>query len=409
MRILVVTQYYYPEVFKSTDLAENLVKRGHQVTVLTGLPNYPTGKIFKGYGYFKRNKKIINGVRIVRTWIISRGNGGKLGLILNYVSWPLFASARAITLGIRHKYDVIIVHAPSPLSQFIPALLVKKMQRIPIYFWVLDLWPEAIKYAGGINNKFVLRIISGMMAYFYTQSHTILIGSKGFHGKICESGNYHQKIVYFPNWSENSIVEGDRNHKNVPDLPLGFNILFAGNLGESQGLESVILAISKLKQFAHINLILVGDGRAKSDLIDLVEELGLTLNVKFYGKFPIECMTAFFTKADCLLISLRDEPIFSLTVPAKLQAYMSAGKPILGMLNGEGNKLIIDSKSGLVVNAGDYTGLSQNMIRLFQMDETNRQLFGKNGKDYYDKFFSSKICFERLDNLLTESCDVHTN
>ena len=108
MRILVVTQYYYPEVFKSTDLAENLVKRGHQVTVLTGLPNYPTGKIFKGYGYFKRNKKIINGVRIVRTWIISRGNGGKLGLILNYVSWPLFASARAITLGIRHKYDVII-------------------------------------------------------------------------------------------------------------------------------------------------------------------------------------------------------------------------------------------------------------------------------------------------------------
>ena len=157
MRILIVTQYFYPENFKSNDLAFELQKRNHNVTVLTGIPNYPEGKIYENYGFLKKRKEIINGVKVYRSLIIPRGNASGINLFINYYSFAFFGSIKAFFLGLKNKYDAIIVHEPSPITQFYPALLINKIWRTPIYFWVMDLWPETLSIAGGIHNKLVLK------------------------------------------------------------------------------------------------------------------------------------------------------------------------------------------------------------------------------------------------------------
>ena len=218
MRVLLVTQYFYPENFKSNDIALELTKRGHEVTVLTGLPNYPEGKIHEKYGFFKRTKENYQGFKVIRTWLVPRGKGGGIRLFLNYFSWAFFASVRAFFLSFQKKFDVILVHEPSPITQGFPAIVVKKIQKIPLHFWVLDLWPESLTSAGGINNKYVLSFFTKMVKYIYNNSDKILISSKGFKESILTKGDYNAKLVSFPNWAEDSILKGNSNYP-IPDLP----------------------------------------------------------------------------------------------------------------------------------------------------------------------------------------------
>ena len=202
MKILLVTQYFYPENFKSNDIAFELAKRGYDVTVLTGLPNYPKGKIYKGYGIFKKRKETVNGVKIIRTLVIPRGKGGGMMLALNYISWAVIASFRAFFLALNKKFDTVIVHETSPITQGFPALVIKKIQSIPIYFWVLDLWPESLQSAGGINNRYVLDFFTAVTRLMYRKSDKILISSRGFRQSILEKGDFADKLIYFPNWAE---------------------------------------------------------------------------------------------------------------------------------------------------------------------------------------------------------------
>ena len=241
MKILIVTQYYFPENFKSNDLSFELQKRGHDVTVLTGLPNYPEGKLFEGYGIFKNRKQLINGVKVIRSLLLLRGKGGGIRLFLNYFSFAFFASLKAFFLNFSNKYDAIIVHEPSPITQFYPALLLKKLQNVPVYFWVMDLWPESLEVAGGVKNKFVLQFFKNMVIRFYENSEKILITSNGFRKSILEKGDFADKLEYFPNWAEDAISEGNVNFL-IPELPIGFKIMFAGNVGEAQDLEAIMEA-----------------------------------------------------------------------------------------------------------------------------------------------------------------------
>lgn len=399
MKILLVTQYFFPENFKSNDIAFELSKKGHDVTVLTGLPNYPEGKIHHSYGFFKRRNEIINGVKVIRTLLIPRGKGGGIRLFLNYFSWAFFASVRALTLSFQKKFDVILVHEPSPITQGFPAIVVKKIQRIPLHFWVLDLWPESLTSAGGINNKIVLSFFTRMVKYIYNNSDKILISSKGFKESILTKGNYEEKLVYFPNWAEDSILNGNSDYV-IPELPNGFKVLFAGNIGVAQDVDSIIKAALILKEKLDIHFIFVGDGRSKKQLEDFVYENKLNNTVHFLGRFPIDAMKTFFTKSDVLLVSLKDELIFNLTVPAKLQAYLCTQKPILGMLNGEGASLINEANCGFSVNAGDSNGLAKQIIRLYEMDKQEQDILGQNGFKYFEENFTMTKCINNLESIL---------
>ncbi|WP_289663026.1 glycosyltransferase family 4 protein [Flavobacterium panacagri] len=399
MKILLVTQYFFPENFKSNDIAFELVKRGHDVTVLTGLPNYPEGKIYTGYGFFKKRSETINGVKVVRALLIPRGKGGGVRLFLNYFSWAFFASIRALFLTFRDKFDVVFVHEPSPITQGFPAIVIKKIQKIPLYFWVLDLWPESLTSAGGVKNKTILSFFTGMVKYIYNNSDKILISSKGFKESILTKGNYEEKLIYFPNWAEDSILKGDSNYP-IPELPKGFKILFAGNIGVAQDVNSIVKAALILKEKLDIHFVFVGDGRSKQELEDFVIVNDLSKTVHFLGRFPIEAMKTFFTKSDVLLVSLKDELIFNLTVPAKLQAYLCTEKPILGILNGEGAELIDEANCGFSTNAGNYEGLAKEIVKMYELSEEQRSILGQNGFKYFEENFTMTKCINNLELIL---------
>lgn len=399
MNVLLVTQYFYPENFKSNDIAFELVKRGHNVTVLTGLPNYPEGKIYSGYSIFKKRKENINGATIIRALLISRGNGSGFRLFLNYFSWAFFASVKAFFLSFSYKFDAVIVHEPSPVTQGFPAIVVKWIQKIPIYFWVLDLWPESLVAAGGIKNKLVLRIFTRIVKVLYNNSDKILISSKGFKKSILEKGNYSDKLIYYPNWAEDIISKGNTGYQ-IPELPVGFKIMFAGNIGESQDMEHFMLAALELKKYTDIKFILIGDGRFKTFVEDFIEVNDLKENIYLMGRFPVESMASFFEKADGLLVSLKDELIFNLTVPAKIQAYMSAAKPIVAMINGEGADLIEEAKCGFSAPAGDNKKLAQIILDLYNLNKEQRVNMGLMGYKYYAEHFKMDNCINNLIGIL---------
>lgn len=399
MKILLVTQYFYPENFKSNDIALELTKRGHEVTVLTGLPNYPEGKIHENYGFVKRTKENYQGVNVIRTWLIPRGKGGGIRLFLNYFSWAFFASIRAFLLSFQKKFDVILVHEPSPITQGFPAIVVKKIQKIPLHFWVLDLWPESLTSAGGVKNKYVLSVFKNMVKYIYNNSDKILISSKGFKESILAKGDYNKKLIYFPNWAEDSILKGSSNY-NIPELPEGFRIIFAGNIGVAQDVDSIVQSALLLKENKDIHFIFVGDGRSKASLEAFVLQNSLNETVHFLGRFPIDAMKTFFYQADALLVSLKDELIFNVTVPAKLQAYLCSQKPILGMLNGEGATMINDANCGLSVNAGDSNELAKKILELYEMSNEERNILGGNGFKYFEENFTMSRCIDNLESIL---------
>ncbi|PZR09010.1 MAG: glycosyltransferase WbuB [Flavobacterium psychrophilum] len=401
MKVLLVTQYFYPENFKSNDIAFELKKRGHEVTVLTGLPNYPSGKLFPGYGFFGKRKEIIDGVTVIRASLFLRGKGGGIRLFLNYFSWAYFASVRAFFLGLTKKYDAVIVHEPSPITQGFPAIVYKKLRKVPVYFWVLDLWPESLESAGGIKNKYVLGFFKRMVQYIYNNSDKILISSKGFATSILEKGKYQDKLVYFPNWAEDAVSAGESNYP-IPALPDGFKVMFAGNIGVAQDIEAIMNAALELKANKDIHFVIVGDGRSKEWAAKFAEQNGLTETVHFVGRFPIEAMKTFFDNADALLVTLKDEPIFNVTVPAKMQAYLSVGKPILSMLNGEGSEIIKESASGLTANAGDYKQLSKNILELYAADTVVKQKMGESAKEYYNANFKLDVCISNLENIIAK-------
>ncbi|CAM3032000.1 glycosyltransferase WbuB [Chryseobacterium flavum] len=399
MNVLIITQYFYPENFKSNDLAFELKKKGHNVTVLTGLPNYPEGKIFEGYGVFKNRKQVVNGVRVVRSLLLPRGKGGGLRLFINYYSFAFFASVKAFFMGLNDKYDAIIVHEPSPITQYYPALLMNKLWKIPVYFWVMDLWPESLSIAGGVKNKWILNYYEGVIKRFYKNSEKILITSQGFRKSINQKGNFDDKIVYFPNWAEDTISEGNKNFP-IPPLPEGFKVMFAGNIGEAQDLESIMKAALELKDKKEIKFILVGDGRKMPYVKEFIDEHRLQETVFTMGRFPVEAMSSFFDKADVMLVTLKDDPIFNLTVPAKLQAYMSASKPIIAMLNGEGADNVLDADCGFTVSAGDHKSLAKTILETSALSQETLNQLGQNSRKYYENNFRLSTCISNLENII---------
>lgn len=401
MKVMLVSQYFYPEQFKCNDVAFDLVKRGYEVTVATGIPNYPDGKFFNGYGIFKKRKEKINGVNVIRIPLVPRGKGRGFEIAINGFSWALIASVWAFFHALRNKYDYVLVHESSPVTQAFPATVIKKMQRIPFYFWVLDLWPESLTSAGGVTNKYVLGFFTSMVRFLYKQSDKILISSKGFKHSICAKGNFADKMIYFPNWAED-VIDTDLASYEIPQLPDGFKVMFAGNIGEAQDFEHILAAAHKLKDNKEIKWIILGSGRKKEWVINYIKENGLQDTVHLMGSYPVDAMPAFFSKADVMLVSLKDELIFNLTVPAKLQAYMAAGKPVVAMLNGDAAQLVDEAKCGLASSAGNSDGLVHNILQLKDMNKDELTSLGMNGREFYKKYFDKTRCIDHLCELLSK-------
>lgn len=399
MKILFVSQYFYPENFKGNDIVFDFVKKGYDVTVLTGKPNYPQGKFFEGYSFFNKRKETIQGANIIRVPLFPRRNGKGIALALNYFSF-IFFSYWAVLFRVKAKYDAIFVQQLSPVTMALPGLWIKKRQKIPLILWVLDLWPESVTATSNIKEGKIINFLEKLVKKIYAKSDVILTSSKFFKESIlekCEDKN--KRIEYFPNWAEDIFVK-EKEAIQVPKLPKGFNIMFAGNIGESQGFESILEA-AKLTKDENINWILVGDGRKVSWIKKEIADRNIT-NVYLMGRHSLASMPDFFKKADAMLVSLKDEPIFALTVPAKVQAYMASGKIILGMLNGEGKALINESGCGFAVAAETPQLLAEKSIAASQLSAEEKMQMEEKAYTYYQKHFSKEKLFSKLDALFQE-------
>ena len=397
-KVLICTNHFYPETFRCNDVAFELANRGYDVTVLTAIPDYPKGKYYDGYGIFRKRHETVNGVKVVRGFIIPRGNGGGIRLMLNYLSFLISSVLISIFLGLFRKYDKVLIHETSPVMIGIPAVIVSKIQKVPLYFWVLDLWPESLQAAGGVNNKRVLKAFEKLTTWIYKNSKKILISSKGFEKSIVEKGDFKDKIVYFPNWADKALaVNADCK---IPELPKGFIVMFAGNIGEAQDFDHIMEAAYYLKAEQDIHFVFVGDGRKRPWVEKYQDEHQLQNTVHWLGRHPVETMPLFFSQADVMLMTLKDVSIFSLTAPAKLQAYMSAGKPILAMMNGEGPRIIEDASCGFSVPASDSRALADTILRISKMPKDELLQLGQNGKSYQQTNFDLDKSIDHLEEIL---------
>lgn len=402
MKILFVCQYFYPETFRGNEVAFDWANRCEDVTVVSAIPNYPLGKFFDGYGLFSKRREIVNGVKVIRIPVVPRGKGGAIRLMLNYFSFAILASIYCFYLSFKQKFDIIFVQQLSPVTMALPALVVKKIQKIPLYMWILDLWPESLASGGGVKNKYILSFFNFLVKTIYSGCTKLLISSRGFTQSILEKGDYSDKITYLPNWAEevfNTNTPLSINGK-LPTLPEGFLVMFAGNIGEAQDFDNIMNAALLLKDNKRIKFVIVGDGRKKDWTNTFVKDNQLEETVYLMGRFPIEMMPAFFEKADIMLITLKNEVIFNLTAPSKLQPYMASGKPIIAMLNGEGANTIRDANCGFIANAGDFEDLAKKITQMSQLPKVELLKLANNGQKYCQEYFDKEKSLQYLYDLI---------
>ena len=397
MNILVVSQYFYPENFKINDLIFSLKKRGHEITLLTGKPNYSKTHFFDGYGWKSDDFETINNIPVHRANLFSRRNGGAFRLFLNYISFAFLASLKV--RKIKGSFDAIFVYQTSPVTVGIPAIFAKIFFKLPIYFWVQDLWPESLAAAGGIKNKFILGFFNLLTKWIYNHSKKILIQSDGFREYILNQGIPNDKIIFYPNPTEDfykplhEVKEYQEFFQNE-----FYNIVFAGNIGEAQSFKTIIEAINKIKELP-VKVIVLGDGRYKETALSRIKEKGLESHFNFLGSFSPTEMPKFFSHADALLVSLKKEKIFSLTIPAKIQSYLACGKPIIASIDGEGAKIVNDANCGVTSPAEDSLKLSEGIKELMALDKSKRSEMGDNARTYYEKEFDRDNLLEKLESI----------
>jgi glycosyltransferase involved in cell wall biosynthesis len=400
--ILLVSQNFFPENFKINDIAFELQRKGYDVTVLTGIPNYPHGSYFNGFGLFKKRIEVIQGVKVYRCFQVPRGKYFiKVLLPLNYLSFMIFGTFFAIFLSFLKKFDLVFVHQVSPITQSFPAIIVKKIQKIPMILWVLDLWPDAFVSGSGIQNKKIVTLLGNYVDFTYRNSDKILISSYLFFNQIEKRVKNSSKIEYFPNWAEDLFE--NQHEVTIPNLPTCFKIMLAGNLGVSQNLENVMKVALLLKDL-EIAWILLGDGAKKKWIELFIKENKLEKSVYLLGKFPLETMPSFYKTADLMLLSLGNEyNDLKIVVPARLQSYMAVGKPVVGFLDGAGAEIINQSECGFTRDADDIEGMVNLIRNILLLDGEKLKKKGTNGKNYYNKYFSRDKCISNLINFIEKA------
>lgn len=391
--MLIVSQYFWPEDFRINELVSSLGKECIEVEVLTGKPNYPRGKVFDGYRAWGWQREIHQGIIINRIPIMPRGGGG-FRLALNYLSFVVSGLLSAPRL-LQKKPDVIFVCAPSPILQAIPAIFIGWLKGCPVILWVQDLWPESLSATGHVRNAAVLKLVEWVVRFIYRHVDLLLVTSIAFEKPVRElaSGT---PVVYYPNSVDDAFaMQSSVETPEVKGLDGGFVVMFAGNIGSAQAVGVIVEAAWLLREHSDIRFVILGDGSSREWMLNEIRLRELT-NIFLPGRFPVETMPGFMQKASALLVTLADQPIFALTVPNKVQAYMAAGRPIIACLNGEGARLVAEAKAGLPVRAEDSRGLADAILQLYELSPDELERMGDNGRKYYREHFDHERLVEQL-------------
>lgn len=398
MKVLVVTQHFWPENFRINDLVLGLQEKGHEVTVLTGVPNYPVGDVFPE---FQNNPKVFknyHGIDVYRVPVVPRKKGKAINLILNFLSFAITGLLFGPWKLRCKKFDKIFVFGNSPLTVAIPAILLSKIKRAPICIWVMDLWPETLVSLGVIKKGWQNRIAEKFMSFLYNNCSIVLGQSKSFINSIKPLTK--RQVSYFASWSDVSDIK-DSFEYNFGET---FNIVFAGNMGEAQDFPSILKAAEILKkQNIKAKFLIVGDGRVTEWVTSEIISRGLQDHIALLGRHPVEKMGSLFKQADALFVSLKSDPVFAKTIPGKVQSYLAAGKPILSMMDGEVMRVVQESGAGFAVQAGDYKRLAQNIIELSSFDMQQLKGMGDAASMYYENEFQRDLQLNKLVSFIESS------
>lgn len=399
MNLLIVSQYFWPEVFRINDLSRNLAGQGVRVTVLTGQPNYPEGRTFANYRWWSCNRETIDGIDVLRVPLAPRGNGGALRLIANYLSYVVCGSLVGPFLTRKQPVDVIFVYGISPILQAIPAIFLKWHKRAKLVVWVQDLWPESLEATGFVKNRTILGLVGRVVKWIYRHADAVFVQSRAFIEPVAELCAP-DKIVYYPNSAEDAVASVSRvDECPIPALKDCFSVVFAGALGTAQALDVILDAAQRLGGASEIKFFLVGHGSRSDWLTEQIAARKLE-NVILAGRYPIEAMPSIFAAASVLLVTLTNDPIFAKTVPSKVQSYLAAGRPIVGCIDGEGARVIEEAEAGLTSAAMNVDGLVAAIETLYRMPREERDQLGKNGRQYFETHFESrKLTSELIDKF----------
>lgn len=408
-KILVVCQYFYPEQFRINDICTEWVKRGYDVTVLTGIPNYPKGRFFKGYGLFKKRKEIWNGVKIIRIPLIPRGRT-PVGLVLNYFSFPI--SGFFWNIFSKIKVDYVFMFETSPMTQCKIGVGYAKKHKVPLYLYVQDLWPENVEIVTGIHSRLVIDPINRMVDKIYGACDEIFVTSPSFVEAIVNRkvGVPRYKVHYWPQYAEEFYKKVDRqeaiatirsdNEVNCQDQLFEegtFKIAFTGNIGYAQGLQILPKAAGLLKK-SDIRFVIVGDGRYKEKLLAEIEATGVSDMFIMVDRQPPEMVPYILSLCDAAYISFMDTELFTWTIPAKLQSYMACGMPILASASGETRRIVEEADCGRCVPIGDARALADAIRDI--VHEDYKEKYGPNSRSYFEKHFVKKMLMDEFDQYL---------
>lgn len=408
MRIAFISQYFYPEQYFHNAIAAGLVERGHQVHAVTCVPNYGQECFFTGYSNSRKRTETWNGVLIDRAWTIARGKS-KWRLALNYLAYPL-AAIWTIIQKMKVKPDVSFVSLPSPLFQAFAAIFLKKFRGVPTVYWVLDIWPESVTYTINAHHPLFVKPLYWISGWLYRQADHVMVQSKGFISMITRFGVPESRVSLLSNTANSlyrpvSCAEATEEAKLIPQY--GFRLVFAGNIGESQDFDTLMEAARILKPHKDISWIILGSGRGLERAKEQVRQNDLASSVMFMGRHPEERMPYFFAHADAMLVSLKDTPIFALTIPAKLQSYMACGKPIIASLAGEGARIVREAGAGFVVPPTSPAKLASAILEMKAMSKEQRDSCGINARNFFEKNFSQEIFYGKLEATLYEAAHMN--
>jgi glycosyltransferase involved in cell wall biosynthesis len=393
LKVLVLSQYYWPENFRINEVAQTLSTKGVEVEILTGKPNYPEGVVFGGYQAMGCVQETLQGLPVHRVPLFPRGKGA-VRLALNYLSFVMSATIFGPTLLRGKQFDAILVFAPSPILQAIPAILMGRLMKCPVLLWVQDLWPESLSATGHVTHPRALKAVEHVVRWIYRNVDLLLVQSRALIPRV-QALAAGTPVVYYPNSFLEDEPGAARPDVDCPGFDCGFPVLFAGNLGTAQAVDVVLEAATLLSDEPDIRFVMVGDGSRRDWMMQQAAARGLR-NLVFPGRFPVEAMPVLLGRAAALLVTLADTEIFRLTIPSKLQAYLAAGRPIIACLNGAGADIVTEAGAGVAVPAEDASALAQAVVALYTMPEQQRIEMGVRGRRYYEEHFSHDKLVDEL-------------
>ena len=409
MKILIVSQYFWPEDFAINALAQSLQTKGHTVEVLTGNPNYPEGKTYSGRSWWFCGRELWNDLLIHRIPLFPRGQRSGIRLALNYLSFVISGIVLAPWLLRGRKYDAILVYAVSPLLMSLPASFIGWLKKCPVALWIQDLWPESLRATGYVNSKFALSLMNRVVRFIYQKTDLLLSQSEGFRPSVAEL-SCNIPILYYPNSADsNFFTPQPMVLPSISELSKGFSVLFAGNVGTAQAVEVIVEAADLLRHESEIRFVVLGNGSRWDWMKEQVRVRDLH-NLYLPGRFPSNTMPGLMRKASALLVTLADQEIFAATVPNKVQAYLATGIPIIACLNGEGAKIVLEAGAGITAPSEDAKALAAAVLALKGMPAINHQEMGQRGRAYFLSHFDHDLLVDRLVEILSDlSCHSTSN